>query len=286
MDYPTQQPPPQSQPHDAPSLGVPSLGPPLGPPPGPPAGPPLGAASPGPPAGPPRRRAGRAWVLPAVLGALLLAGVLTVAVVVAGTSRGDSTGGPVADGVAVGDVASLDALLEPVAGPDADVVEPHAGPKDRPFMHGRKFYGPLRLREGEKVLAGSVSSVGSDGTLVVRKDNGAEVKVPTNDDTWVRGAQNKKLADLQAGERVIVKVGSDGVAVGVLAVKAHAVGTVTKLDGDRATVVSPGGLSMVLDLSGVSQRPAVGTIVVAVGTATDNGATLKVEQIKELPTLG
>jgi hypothetical protein len=30
----------------------------------------------------------------------------------------------------------------------------------------------------------------------------------------------------------------------------------------------------------------VGTVVVAVGTAADDGATLKVEQLRELPTLG
>ena len=77
-------------------------------------------------------------------------------------------------------------------------------------------------------------------------------------------------------------VGADG----VLAVRAHAGGTVTKLEGDRATVVGPGGMTKELDLSGVTERPAVGTVVVAVGTATDGGATLKVEQIRELPTIG
>jgi hypothetical protein len=227
-------------------------------------------------------------VLPAVLGALLLAGVLTAALVTAGLSNRDSSSAARDDAgaVAASDAVSLDALFYSATDP-ADPADPDMGPKDRPFLHGRKMHGPLRLREGEKVLAGSVSSVDSSGgKLVVRKDNGAEVTVSTNDDTWVRGVKNRELSDLKAGDRVIVKVGSDGVAKAVLVVKAHAVGTVTKLDGDRATVVRPGGLSVVLDLSGVSERPAVGTIVVAVGTATDNGATLKVEQIKELPTLG
>jgi hypothetical protein len=81
-------------------------------------------------------------------------------------------------------------------------------------------------------------------------------------------------------------VGTDGVAGGVLVVRAHAAGTVTRLDGDHATVVRAGGLRVELDLSGVSERPEVGTVVVAVGTATDGGATLKVEQLRELPTLG
>jgi len=112
------------------------------------------------------------------------------------------------------------------------------------------------------------------------------VTVPTDGDTKVRGNGIHQLSDLKAGERVLVKAGSDGKADGVLAVRAHAVGTVTRLDGDRATVVTPGGLNKELDLSGVSERPAVGTMVVAVGTAADGGATLKVEQLRELPTLG
>jgi len=266
MDYPTQQLPPQQ---------------PQSPPPG---------------------RARRTWVLPAVLGALLLTGGLAAATVIAGPNRDT-------DGIEVSEAANLDMLFEPGAAqpetdqPDADqpdAGEPEAGPpgapdagrpgadrpgaKDRPFRHGPKGHGPPRLREGEKVVAGAVSST-ADGKLVVRKDDGAEVTVPTNGDTKVRGAENKALSDLQAGERVVVKVGSDGVADGVLAVKAHAAGTVTKLDGDRATVVRLGGLTTVLDLSGVSERPAVGTVVVAIGTATDDGATLKVEQIRELPTV-
>jgi|GEM_PF-7020473 len=259
MDHPTQQLPPQGQPY-----GQQPYGP------------------------QPRRarRARRAWVLPAALGSLLLAGVLAAAVLVSGPGSGDSA--------AVED-ASLDSLLAPAAfagdpaapGSPGEVGAGDAAPlgKDRPWRPGRHGKGPFRLGEGEKVVAGAVGSV-ADGTLVVRKDNGAEVTVPTDGDTKVRGAKNRALSDLQAGERVIVKVGSDGVADGVLAVRAHAAGTVTTLDGDRATVVRAGGLSVVLDLSGVTERPAVGTIVVAVGTATDGGATLKVEQIRELPTLG
>jgi hypothetical protein len=224
---------------------------------------------------PPPARARRAWVLPAMLGGLVLVGVLAAATVIAGPDPDrravDSAVDSAVDGAATGDAASLDALFEFTA-------------NDRPLRHGPMGHGPLRLREGEKVLAGSVSSV-ADGQLVVRKDNGAEVAVPTDGDTRVYGARNKTLSDLQAGERVIVRVGSDGVAAGVLAVRAHAAGTVTALDGDRATVVRAGGLSTVLDLSGVTERPAVGTVVVAVGTATQDGATLKVEQIRQLPTV-
>jgi len=190
------------------------------------------------------------------------------------TAAGNRTSAPAEE--------NLDLLFAPAAAQDP-TEEPTPAHANRPFRHGR--HGPLRLGEGEKVVAGTVVSVGTDN-LVVRKDNGAEVTVPTDGDTRVRGKGNHELSELQAGDRVIVKAGADGNADGVLPVRAHAVGTITRLEGDRATVVSPGGLSKELDLSGVPQRPAVGTMVVAVGTATDGGATLKVEQLKELPTLG
>ena len=218
----------------------------------------------------PRRGGGRVLVLTAVFGGLLVAVLL--AAVVAAVDRAGGTG-------AAGGSEDLDQLFAPVA---AQVDEP-AEDKAGPGRHPRR--GPLRLRDGEKVVAGAVSSVG-DGNLVVRKDDGTEVTVPTDGDTKVRGHDNRALTDLQAGERVIVKAGADGKADGVLVVRAHAAGTVTRLEGDRATLVTPGGLTKELDLSGVSQRPAVGTVVVAVGTAADDGATLKVEQLRELPTLG
>lgn len=217
---------------------------------------------------PPRRRSG-ALVLTAVFGTLLVAGL--IAAIVATTSG--------RSGPEVAGDESLDLLFEPAV---AQQDEPTAK-ADRPGRHWRR--GPLRLKEGEKVLAGTVASVG-EGNLVVRKDNGAEITVPTDADTKVRGHGNRALTDLQAGERVIVKAGADGTADGVLAVRAHAAGTVTRLEGDRATVVGAGGLTRELDLSGVSERPAVGTVVLAVGTATDDGATLKVEQLRELPTIG
>ena len=228
-----------------------------------------------PPAPPPRRRS-RVLVLSAAFGVLLVAGVLA-AVMTAGNRGSSSSAAPAEE--------NLDLLFAPAAdvspNPTSEPSPDHAG---RPFRHGRG-HGLLRLDEGEKVVAGTVVSVGTDN-LVVRKDNGAEVTVPTDGDTKVRGNGIHQLSDLKAGERVLVKAGSDGKADGVLAVRAHAVGTVTRLDGDRATVVTPGGLNKELDLSGVSERPAVGTMVVAVGTAADGGATLKVEQLRELPTLG
>ncbi|HET8641442.1 MAG TPA: hypothetical protein VFM37_05865 [Pseudonocardiaceae bacterium] len=222
---------------------------------------------------PPRRRP-RTLVLTAVLGTLLVAGV--VAAVLAAVS--DRTGPEVA-----GD-ESLDLLFAPAVALQDDQNELAARPEPghRPLKHWRN--GPLRLKDGERVIAGTVASV-TGGSLVVRTDNGTEVTVPTDGDTKVRGNGNRSLADLSAGERVIVKAGADGKAVGVLAVRAHVAGTVTRLEGDRATVVTPGGLTRELDLSGVTQRPAVGTAIVAVGTAAEEGATLKVEQLRELPTI-
>jgi hypothetical protein len=235
-----------------------------------------------PPAPPPKRRS-RVLILSAAFGVLLVAGVLAVVMTAGNRTETEAAAGE-----------DLDLLFAPAAaGPDSlgeqppDSLGEHPpdppGHPDRPFRHGKR--GPLHLDEGEKVVAGTVVSAGADN-LVVRKDNGAEVTVPTDDDTRVRGNGNRALSDLQADERVIVKAGSDGTADAVLAVRAHATGTVTRLDGDRATVVGPGGLTKELDLSGVPQRPAVGTVIVAVGTATDGGATLKVEQLKEIPTLG
>jgi hypothetical protein len=208
----------------------------------------------------PRRR----WALPALIVGLLVVGLVMAAVSVTGP-LGDRSGT-----TAVAEVASVDDVLEPAAA--------------EPSRKDRRDHRPLRLAEGEKVVAGSVSSI-TDGTLAVRKDNGVEVKVPTNADTKVRGTPGKALSELAAGQRVLVKVGADGVADGVLVARAHAAGTVTKLEGDRATVVRANGLSVVLDLSAVSQRPAIGTVVVAVGTAADD-STIKVTSIRELPTLG
>lgn len=224
---------------------------------------------------PPRRRPRTALVLTGVFAALL------VAVVAAAAVTGDRPG----ESAAAGSDESLDLLFAP-AGVEAAEAGEQADPTQDTGKRGRHWRrGPARLKEGEKVVIGAVTSVG-EGTLVVRKDDGAEVTVPTDGDTKVRGNQNRALTDLEAGERVIVKAGADGKADGVLAVRAHAGGTVTKLEGDRATVVGPGGMTRELDLSGVTERPAVGTVVVAVGTATDGGATLKVEQLRELPTIG
>jgi hypothetical protein len=223
---------------------------------------------------PPRRRRS-GWMLP-VLGGLLVLGVLLAAGVFGGPSGANLTGNTTTGGtVAATEAAAFDDVLQ-TAGSE---------PPNPPSGKDRRGHRPLRLAEGEKVVAGSVSSF-ADGKLVVRKDDGVDVTVPTDGDTKVRGNKTRALADLEAGQRVIVKIGADGVADGVLVARGHAAGTVIKLDGDRATVIRPNGLSVVLDLSGVQARPAVGTVVVAVGEVADDNSTIKVTNIKELPTLG
>ncbi|HEY0698579.1 MAG TPA: hypothetical protein VGD43_12305, partial [Micromonospora sp.] len=124
------------------------------------------------------------------------------------------------------------------------------------------------------------------GNRVVRTDTGPDDPVPPDAGTRVAGDRNRSLGDLAPGDRVIVRVGADGTADRVLAVRAHATGTVTELTGDRATLIRPSGLTVTLDLSGVPARPAPGTLVIATGTSADNGTTLKVEELRELPTLG
>jgi hypothetical protein len=82
---------------------------------------------------------------------------------------------------------------------------------------------------------------------------------------------------------VIVRVGADNKAIGVLGLRPHVAGTVTALDGNRATVVRGSGLVQIVDVSAVAQKPAVGDLIAAVGTLADNGATLKADTVRVLP---
>lgn len=136
----------------------------------------------------------------------------------------------------------------------------------------------------EPVLAGSVVSVGN-GTLVVAVDGGPQRTLRTDADTRVRGAGNSALGDLQAGERVVVQVTGTGDAATARAVwtpQAHVTGTVTALAGDRATVTSVDGLAVTVDVSALSQKPAVGDVVVLTGVAAD-ADTIRADGIRVLP---
>jgi hypothetical protein len=161
---------------------------------------------------------------------------------------------------------------------------PGMGPEDGPGMGPEG--GPGGGRRGgfanTAALTGAVVSVAPD-SLVVAPDGGApQVTVPTNDRTRVRGAGNG-LTGLQPGQRVVVLVGGDKSAAAVFSPPARAVGTVTALNGDRAVLVRPDGLTVGVDLAAANPKPANGDVVAVSGTAADNGATIKVTTLRVLP---
>lgn len=149
------------------------------------------------------------------------------------------------------------------------------GHGQHPAAHGRHH----KLGKNQSLLVGTVSSVQS-GKLVVTRDSGGDATVSTDSNTKVRGSGVKSLSDLKPGQRVVVKV-QDGKALAVGVPAGHATGTVTALDGDKATLVEPDGLQVTVDVSGVSDKPKVGDLVAVKGTA--NGTTLKATALRELP---
>jgi hypothetical protein len=146
--------------------------------------------------------------------------------------------------------------------------------------HGRQG-GPMA---NTATLSGAVVSV-APGNLVVAQDGAGQVTVPTTDRTRVMGAGNG-LTGLQPGQRVVVRIGGDKSAVVVFSPKAQAVGTITAVAGDRATLVRPDGLTEPVDLSAVNPKPANGDVVAVSGTAAENGATLKVDTLRAMPKAG
>ncbi|SDM76089.1 hypothetical protein [Allokutzneria albata] len=129
------------------------------------------------------------------------------------------------------------------------------------------------------VAIGTVAAVGQ-GTLKITKDGGGELSLTTDNATKVRGMRT--LGDFKAGQRVTV-THKDGKALAVVLTRAHAKGTVTALNGQRATLVTAGGLAQTLDLTAVTEKPKVGDVVAATGTAVESGAVLKVERLRQLP---
>ena len=151
---------------------------------------------------------------------------------------------------------------------------------DRPFGRGG---GPF-ARGDQPVLAGSVVSV-SSGSLVVAVDGAGQRTLRTDSDTRVFGNDNRAPGDLQAGERVLVQVsgtGDQAIAESIWSPEAHVIGTVTALTGDRATVTSVNGLVINVDVAALSQKPAVGDVVVLTGTSAD-GSTIRADGIRVLP---
>jgi hypothetical protein len=136
----------------------------------------------------------------------------------------------------------------------------------------------------DPIVTGTVASV-ADGSIVVNVDGSGPRTLRTDGDTEVTGASNSGLGDLQTGERVVVEVegtGDAATAESVWTPQASVTGTVTALAGDRATVTSVEGLAVTVDVAALSQRPAVGDVVVLTGTAADAG-TIRAEGIRVLP---
>lgn len=182
------------------------------------------------------------------------------------------------------------ALLIPGGGPAGGVGGPDvglaAGSEEIGILDGRGHRGPWRERGlgDDTLLVGTVVSAG-DGSLVVAPDVGAQHTVRTDDDTRVRGWGNAALDDLEAGERVVVRVDGTGdaaTAVAIWAPRARIAGTVTALEGTGATVTTIDGLTVAVDVAGLDRQPAVGDVVVVAGAAAD-GTTITAESIRILP---
>ncbi|MCP2259630.1 hypothetical protein LX15_003335 [Streptoalloteichus tenebrarius] len=217
----------------------------------------------------PRRRG---WLWPVATG-VSLAGV-TAAVVL---GAGALTGTPAA--------ASGSRLVDlPLAGDTAEGrLAPAAERAGGEGDHGKPRRG--QVREGQTILAGTVQEA-KDDRLVVNRDGGGQVTVTTNGGTKVRGSGVDSLAALRQGQRVVVRVDRENRALSVRVPAAHAVGTVTAINGGRGTLLRGDGLTLALDLSGVRDAPKVGDLVAVRGTPTEGGGTLKVTEVRMLPRTG
>ncbi|MGI9003711.1 MAG: hypothetical protein ACR2GH_19020 [Pseudonocardia sp.] len=110
------------------------------------------------------------------------------------------------------------------------------------------------------------------GSVVVAPDSGEQRTIRTDDSTRVRGGGNTGLADLEAGERVVIRVAGAGdaaTAVSILTPQARVIGTVTALSGDLATITSIDGRTVTANLSALTEQPAVGDLIALTGTATN-----------------
>lgn len=151
---------------------------------------------------------------------------------------------------------------------------------------GERFDGPGRGGFGfgdEPVVTGTVASV-ADGSIVVNVDGAGQRTIRTDGDTRVRGSSNSGLGDLQVGERVVVGVEGTGDAATAEAIwvpQASVTGTVTAVSGETATVTSVEGLPVTVNTTALSQKPAVGDVVVLTGTA--DAGTIRADGIRVLP---
>jgi uncharacterized protein DUF5666 len=135
----------------------------------------------------------------------------------------------------------------------------------------------------EPVITGTVASV-ANGSIVVNVDGAGQRTIRTDGDTRVGGASNSGLGDLQVGERVVVEVegtGDAATADSIWVPQASVAGTVTSVSGDTATVTSVEGLTVTVNTTALSQKPAVGDVVVLTGTA--DAGTIRADGIRVLP---
>jgi hypothetical protein len=160
----------------------------------------------------------------------------------------------------------------PMAGPWGDDDDRFEGPGPR----GGGF-------DDEPVITGTVASV-ANGSIVVNVDGAGQRTLRTGDDTRVRGSSNSGLGDLQVGERVVVSVegtGDAATADSIWVPQASVTGTVTAVSGDTATVTSVDGLPVTVNTAALTQKPAVGDVVVLTGTA--DAGTIRADGIRVLP---
>jgi hypothetical protein len=218
------------------------------------------------------------------VGVLVVAGVVA-AVLIPATGRATADPQRADDAslqLAVADAGGLDGLgVATDASTGSTGATPSTAPgakADRPGVRGLA----ARKLGSDTLLVGTVGAAGG-GSLNVNQDGGGSVKVTTDDNTKVRGSDKHAVSDLAAGQRVVVRVDTAKHAVGVLILRPHVAGTVTALDGDRATVTRASGQTQIVDVSGLSAKPKVGDLIAVVGSLTDNGTTVKADMIRQLP---
>ena len=220
----------------------------------------------------------RGAVITAVVAALVVIGGVTAALLLPDNDRGRF--GPGFDRAGWAGPPWAEGGRGPMGGHHWD---DERGDDDRgDFFEGR--HGPRGFGFGdEPVVTGTVASV-ANGSIVVTVDGAGERTIRTDGDTRVRGSGNNGLADLQAGERVVVEIegtGDAATAESIWVPQARVAGTVTAVSGDTATVTSMEGLPVTVNTAALSQKPVVGDVVVLTGTA--DGGAIRADGIRVLP---
>ena len=132
------------------------------------------------------------------------------------------------------DIATAGAAADPELAMNGEVDGfPASAIRSARRWAGRGFGFGDRL--GDDTLPGRLRGLRA-GPLVVTPDGAPQRTLRTDGDTRVRGGGNTGLGDLQAGERVVVRIDGTGEAaraVAVLVPPTRVIGTVTAVAGDR-----------------------------------------------------